>query len=157
MESSLRYALVLTLAQTAAAWYGAGFIWTMQLLNYPLLSRISPSSFVSYETAHNKRFVAVVAPGVLVVMITTVLLFLARPPALPVAAPIAATALIVVILVSTVLWQAPAHGKLAAGFDASVHATLVHTNWIRTAAWTALGLLDASVLYVLFTAVATQR
>jgi hypothetical protein len=31
-----RSALVVLLAQAAAAWHGAGFIWTMQLLNYPL-------------------------------------------------------------------------------------------------------------------------
>jgi hypothetical protein len=75
---------------------------------------------------------------------------------LPLAGPILATALIVVILVSTVLWQAPAHRKLAKGFDASVHRTLVRTNWIRTAAWTALALLDAWLLYVLFAAAATE-
>jgi hypothetical protein len=33
------------LVQTAASWYSTGFIWTMQLLNYPLLARIGPDSF----------------------------------------------------------------------------------------------------------------
>jgi hypothetical protein len=143
----VKTALLVVLAQAAAAWYGAGFIWTMQILNYPLLSRIGASSFAAYETAHNQRFAAVVAPGVVVVLTTTVLLFFVRPPAVPAAAPIAAAFLIGVILVSTVLWQAPAHGRLATGFDAAVHATLVRTNWIRTAAWTALGLLDTWMLY----------
>jgi hypothetical protein len=49
-------------------------------------------------------------------------------------------------------FQGPAHGRLAEGFDASVHAVLVRTNRIRTAAWTALALLDTWMLYVLFEA-----
>jgi hypothetical protein len=35
----------------------------------------------------------------------------------------------------------PAHGRLAEGFDAGVHARLVATNWIRTMAWTLRGAL----------------
>jgi hypothetical protein len=145
--------LLVVLAQTAASWYGAGFIWTMQILNYPLLRHIAEPGFAAYETAHNQRFAAVVAPGVLVVLITTVLLFVMRPSPLPIAAPICATVLFVVIIASTVLWQAPAHGRLATGLDTSVHAMLVRTNWLRTIAWTALGLLDTWMVYVLFEAV----
>jgi hypothetical protein len=86
------------------------------------------------------------------VLLTTVALFVLRPPALPIAGPIAAAVLFVVIIVSTALWQAPAHGRLASGFDPAVHATLVQTNWIRTAAWTALGLVDTWMLYAMFAA-----
>lgn len=153
----MRAALLVVLAQTAAAWYGAGFIWTMQMLNYPLLSRVGEPSFSAYETAHNQRFVVVVAPGVVVALVTTVLLFFVRPPAIPIAAPIASATLIVAIIVSTVLFQAPAHGRLAAGFDATVHATLVNTNWIRTVAWTALAMLDLWLLYLLFDGAGTAR
>jgi hypothetical protein len=141
--------LLIVVAQTAAAWYGAGFIWTMQILNYPLLSRIAASSFSDYETAHNRRFALVVAPAVLVVLVTTVLLFVQRPHDLPAWTPMGAGALIGLILVSTILFQGPAHGRLAGGFDAAVHAKLVATNWIRTAAWTALAVIDSTSLYEL--------
>ncbi len=153
----MKPALLAVLAQAAAAWYGAGFIWTMQILNYPLLSRIAASSFAAYETAHNHRFAAVVAPGVVVVLMTTIMLLVVRPPALPVAAPIGCVVLIGVILVSTVLFQAPAHARLGSGFDATIHQTLVRTNWIRTAAWTALGLLDTWMLYALFQTASAQK
>jgi len=143
-------ALLVLLGQTAAAWYSAGFIWTMQILNYPLLDRVDASSFKAYETAHNRRFAAVVAPGVIVALVTGVSLFFVRVASVPKIAPMMGGALIVVILVSTVIWQAPAHGRLAQGFDARVHATLVRTNWIRTVAWTALALLDTWMLYLLF-------
>jgi hypothetical protein len=142
-----RSSLLILIVQTAAAWYGAGFIWTMQILNYPLLSRIAASSFSEYESAHNRRFALVVAPAVLAVLATTVLLLVERPRGVPPWFPVAAGALIAVILVSTVLWQAPAHGRLARGFDAAVHARLVATNWIRTAAWTLLALVDSWILY----------
>jgi hypothetical protein len=140
------------IAQAAAAWYGAGFIWTMQILNYPLLSRIGSASFVDYETAHNRRFALVVAPGVLVVIGTTVLLLVARQRAIPIEALIAVVVLIATILLSTILLQAPAHGRLAQGFDAAVHGRLVATNWIRVLAWTALAVLDSWMLYAVTSA-----
>ncbi len=138
--------IIVLLAQTAAAWYGAGFIWTMQVLNYPLLARIGPDSFTAYETAHNARFIGVVGPGVVMALVTTALLFVVKPAAIPGAAPIAAAALLLVIVVSTILYQGRAHGRLARGFDPVVHATLVRSNWVRTAAWTILGLLDLWML-----------
>jgi hypothetical protein len=57
--------------------------------------------------------------------------------------------LIALVIVSTVVWQAPAHDRLAHGFDAAVHAKLVRTNWIRTVAWTTLALLDTGMLLTL--------
>jgi hypothetical protein len=137
------------LVQAAAAWYGAGFIWTMQILNYPLLSRIAASSFSDYETAHNRRFGLVVAPGVLVVVATTVLIFLERPRPIPIGPMIAIVGLIATILLATIVLLAPAHGRLARGFDAAVHARLVSSNWIRVAAWTALAVLDSWLLHKL--------
>ena len=42
---------------------------------------------------------------------------------------------------STFFWQVPAHAKLEAAFDPAVHRRLVQSNWVRTAAWTARGML----------------
>lgn len=57
--------LVVVLAQTAASWAMAGFITTLQVLNYPLLALIDPAGVPRYETAHNRRFAVVLAPGLL--------------------------------------------------------------------------------------------
>ena len=35
----------------------------------------------------------------------------------------------------------PQHAVLARGFDADAHASLVTTNWVRTVAWSARGLM----------------
>lgn len=50
--------------------------------------------------------------------------------------------MLAVIVISTVLVQAPAHARLARGFDPVVHARLVRSNCVRTGAWTAPGVLD---------------
>ena len=54
--------------------------------------------------------------------------------------------LVAVIWLSTAFLQAPAHRRLVNGFDAALHARLVRTNWIRTAAWTARGALALLLL-----------
>jgi hypothetical protein len=134
------------LAQTAAAWYGAGFIWTMQVLNYPLLDRVGEQAFRDYEAAHNARFARVVAPGVAVAAVSALVLLFSRPEKVPGALAALSALLVLAILAATALWQAPAHARLSGGFDAGVHARLVRTNWVRTAAWTLLGLLDLLML-----------
>lgn len=130
--------MIVLLVQTGAAWFMTGLIWTMQILNYPLLALIDSASFVAYETAHNRRFIAVVGPGVLVMVVTTVRLFVSRPPAIPLAALLAVALLLLVVFVSTAFYGARLHTKLARGFDPAAHATLVRSNWVRTFAWTLL-------------------
>lgn len=122
---------IVVLAHTAAAWFGAGFIWTMQVLNYPLLAEVGSDSFVGYERAHNRRFVRVVGPTVVVLAVTTVLLFLSRPLEIPLDAAVVGATLVLAILVLTAAFQAPAHGQLARGFEARVHATLVRGSPAR--------------------------
>ena len=53
------------LLEITATTFMAGVLWTMQLLNYPLLSLVGRDAFVGYESAHNRRFGLVVSPGVL--------------------------------------------------------------------------------------------
>ena len=114
----------------------------MQVLNYPLLARIGPDSFPEYEREHNRRFIRVVGPGVIATIITTIGLLVSRPRGVPVVGESAIAVLIVTVIVSTALWQAPAHERLAQGYDAGIHARLVRTNWFRTLCWTVIGVLD---------------
>jgi hypothetical protein len=44
----------------------------------------------------------------------------------------------IALLISGV-WSAPAHGKLADGFDADIHNQLMNANLVRTLAWTLCG------------------
>jgi len=50
-------------------------------------------------------------------------------------------ALLAVIWVSTPTLQGPGHQQLTKKFDPALWRRLVRTNWIRTAAWTARGIL----------------
>ena len=87
------------------------------------------------------------APGIVLVAVTAVVQVVTRPASTPLLAAVAELVLLVVVVVSTVLYQAPQHAKLSAGFDPTAYRTLVNSNWVRTIAWTALGLLDLWLLW----------
>jgi hypothetical protein len=118
----------------------------MQVLNYPLLALIDADGVPRYEQAHNRRFIWLVGPGVAVALASAVVMLGWRPSAVPLAVPVVYLVLLAVIGVSTARQGAPSHVLLARQFDPEVHARLVRTNWIRTAAWTALGVLDLIAL-----------
>jgi hypothetical protein len=139
--------LVALVVQTAAVWFMVGFIWVMQVLHYPLFDRVGRDAFPRYETDHNRLFSLLVGPGIAVTLITTAVLLALRPAPLPGLAVVLEVLLLVVIIASTAIWQAPQHGKLAKGFDQQAYEILVQTNWIRTAAWSIFGLLDLWMIW----------
>ena len=49
--------------------------------------------------------------------------------------------LVVLIWLSTAFIQVPCHEKLVKGFDPDAYKRLVQSNWIRTVAWTARGVI----------------
>ncbi len=51
------------LVNAAAVIFMAGFLWTMQLVHYPLFDRVGEEAFPAYETAHNRLFFLVAGPG----------------------------------------------------------------------------------------------
>ena len=133
--------MLVLLVNVAAVLFMAGFIWTMQLVHYPLLDRVGADAFAAYEQAHNRLFFLVAGPGVLATLVSGVAMLLVRPAGVPLWAALLGLGLFAVIVVSTALFQAPQHGVLSAGFDRGAYEFLVRTNWIRTAAWSAYGLL----------------
>jgi hypothetical protein len=134
--------MAVLLVQTAGVWFMVGFIWVMQVLHYPLFDRVGPDAFPRYEADHNRLFGLLVGPGVVVALATTVALLVVRPPRVPPAAIVLELVLLAAIIVSTAVWQAPQHARLAKGFDRRAYDVLVRSNWIRTVAWSLFGLLD---------------
>jgi len=57
-------------------------------------------------------------------------------------------ALLLLIWLSTAVLQVPAHHRLGSGFDPATHRRLVLTNWVRTWAWSARGVLALLLLQV---------
>lgn len=135
------------LLNVAAVLFMTGFIWTMQLVHYPLLDRVGAEAFPRYERDHNRLFFRVAGPGVLLTLASGVALLFVRPPESPLAAAVLGLALFAVIVASTVLFQAPQHAKLARGFDEGAYRFLLKTNWIRTVAWSAYSLLGLCMVW----------
>ena len=133
--------MLVLLVNVAAVLFMAGFIWTMQLVHYPLFDRVGADAFPAYETAHNRLFLLVAGPGVLLTLVTGVLLLFVRPTQVPLWAALLGLLLFASISASTALLQAPQHAVLSGGFDRRAYEFLLKTNWIRTAAWSAYGLL----------------
>jgi hypothetical protein len=120
-----------------------GLIWFVQMVHYPLFAAVGTAGFAAYAEAHAERTTWVVAPVMLIELVSALSLLRYR---LPRAAVVAGVVLLAIVWASTFLLQVPRHGILAGGFDAAAHQGLVATNWLRTAAWTARGILALRLL-----------
>ena len=128
--------VAILLANAAAAWLMCGVIWLVQLVHYPLFARYARDEFRAAMAEHQAFTGRVLAPPMLIELVTSLLLLVIRPDAVPLWAACVGAALAGVWGFSTVLVQIPLHNRLAAGgFDATLHRRLVRSNWIRTAAW----------------------
>lgn len=139
--------MLILLLQIASTWFLVGLIWTIQVVHYPLFAAVGLDRFVDYEAAHARLITLVVGPAMLIEALTALLLVTNRPPAIPAWIAWTGLTLVAVIWISTAVIQIPAHGRLSEGFEAATHARLVGSNWIRTAAWTARGLLLAWAIW----------
>lgn len=125
-----------------------GVIWTVQLLQYPLMARVPADGFVAFEQAHQRRITMVLAlfAPVEVVTAAAVALTVAEVPGW---LSIGAGAVLAAIWVATGAFYGPLHGRLTQGFDPLLHRRLVRTNWVRTGAWTLRGAASVAMLAVL--------
>ena len=134
------------LIHLAATWFMVGLIWFVQIVHYPMFDRVGRDGFAAYEIAHSRLTTWVVGPPMIVEFLCALALVARRPDAIPAWWTWTGLALVGAIWLSTALLQVPLHGVLAGGFDARAHAILVASNWIRTAAWTARGILAAAMI-----------
>lgn len=130
----------------AATWGMVGVIWIVQVLQYPMLAGYSRLSPITAAVEHQRRISWVVGPLMAVEGLTALVLLVERPASMDPASAWVAAGLLGVALSSTVLVQVPLHTRLARGHDPVAARRLVSTNWVRTLAWTARGVLLAAVL-----------
>lgn len=124
-----------------------GLIWFVQIVHYPMLRNVGDEAFFDYIRLHQRLTTWVVAPFMLIEAFTAVGLVYWHPGSISATWWWAGIALIFVIWVSTAALQVPCHGALVdKGFSMSQHSSLVATNWIRTAAWTARGILMTTIV-----------
>ena len=132
---------IIFLAHLFSTLFMTGVIWFAQAVHYPLLGGVGKEAFVEYEKENTRRTGWVVIPVMSVELITAILLLWRLPGGLlPFYAWLNA-GLLAVIWVSTFTLQGPYHNLLVKKFNLAVWQSLVRTNWIRTAAWTARGML----------------
>jgi len=124
--------------QLAVTWMLAGLIWVIQILAYPQFRRVGEADFVRYHFAHCVRIGLIVAPLLVIEAVTAAGLLYQGHRESPF---LLSVGLIPVIWLSTALLQAPLHTKLMRGFSADAVRWLILTNWLRTLAWTARGVL----------------
>jgi hypothetical protein len=127
------------LVHVAATLFMVGVIWFVQLVHYPLFSRVGPEKFSLYSEAHSRLTTYVVGPPMLVEAATALLLVFRRPEGVPLAAALIGLALVAAVWFSTALLQVPRLTTLGSGFDRRTWSELVLSNWVRTVAWSARG------------------
>ena len=127
------------LAHITATLLMVGMIWFVQIVHYPLFSRVGSEGFSVYFEVHSRLTTYVVGPPMLVEAATALLLVFRRPEDIPLTAAIIGFGLVAIIWLSTALLQVPRHTALGSGFDHAAWNALVLSNWVRTVAWSARG------------------
>ena len=123
-------AFIITLALT---WYMTGMIWSMQILEYPLFALVGPKEFPAYHRRHNRGLPLLVILPSLAAFASAVVVIFTRPARLPLWASIVVTVLDLLILIATVVREAPLHTQLdREGYSPTIIRQLVQGNWIRT-------------------------
>jgi len=130
--------LALLLIHAAATWGLVGLIWTVQLVQYPGLARVGAAELPAFHEHHCARITWIVGPLMACELATGLALLAWRPPAVPLQLVGSGLALIAVNWACTAFVSVPLHARLTARAP-GVQRSLVATNWIRTAAWTARG------------------
>jgi hypothetical protein len=143
MESLQRNSRTLIVIHAAATMFMVGLIWTIHYVHYPLFAYVGESTYSSFQAAHVERigkllFVPWLTEGITLIGVLA-LAFLGGHKVLRVQAFINGAAMAVVLVISG-FWSAPAHAKLADGFDKSIHDQLMTVNLIRAIAWTVCGI-----------------
>lgn len=133
----------LLLTHLAATWFMVGLIWLVQIVHYPLMAEVPPDRFAAFARQHQYRITWIVLPIMSIELVSAfVLLGYALFQPVGLSAQLAtAVGLVLVLLIwgMTLGVHVPQHRRLAAGFDPTVHRTLVRSNWVRTVAWTLRG------------------
>jgi len=143
---------LILLANVASTWLMIGLIWTIQLVHYPLFAKVGEAQFLAYENDHKMRITLIVLPTMLVELVTSFALLFERPASVPIILVWAGIVTVGINWLSTAFIQVPLHNQLSSGFDRTAIARLVGTNWIRTIAWTAHGLIVLIMLAACFKA-----
>ncbi len=137
LAPELRLLWVLHFASVA---FMTGLIWLVQLVHYPLMNRVDRERFVDFHAAHSSRITLIVAPVMVVELLSALGLVLQSSSAaltshFPSLLARTCLAMSIGVFASTAFLSVPEHGRLRSGFDEESHERLVKTNTVRTILW----------------------
>ena len=132
------WTLILQAASTLAM---VGLIWFVQVVHYPLFKRADRERFEKFAADHSRRTGLVVAPLMLVELISAMLLPYFAPSFVSPDEAWLGLIMIGAIWVSTFMIQVPLHQRLAHEYNSNAIRALVLTNWIRTIIWSGRAVL----------------
>ncbi|MCW2957302.1 MAG: hypothetical protein JWP18_105 [Solirubrobacterales bacterium] len=133
----------LLLITAAAAWFMTGLGWMVQAVHYPLFARVGADGWAAYHAEHSRRITPIVLPVMSVELGGALLVALTRPEDVPAVLTVGALAAALSTWVVTGLGAVPAHGRLSGAFDPAAHRRLLRADRLRTAGWSAHGVLAA--------------
>lgn len=118
-----------------------GVIWFVQLVHYPLFTAVGRTQWPTYHAGHTRRTGYVVVP-----LMTAELGSAAVLAADGTTLALTGLALAAATWLLTFVLAVPDHSRLERGFDARAARRLVTAGWVRTAAWTAHGVVALAQL-----------
>lgn len=129
------------LANATATLVMVGIIWFVQRVHYPLLALIGTDRAAEIAVEHQRRTGQIVGLPMAVEGVSTLILLVARPEEVPIIWPWIGAVLLAVALGSTIFLSVPLHAKMVSQPDPTIGHSLVRTNWPRTIAWSARGIV----------------
>ncbi|MTI87652.1 MAG: hypothetical protein FH748_06760 [Balneolaceae bacterium] len=138
----MSYQLIFFL-NTFSSFFLMGVIWCVQLVHYPSFRYTDEENFPLFHRQHSLRIGLIVAPVMLLELITSTLLFLTEHWF---SFNSIGFYLVLLIWISTALLSVPLHSKLRKEKKSSLINRLVYTNWVRTLLWTAKSAINFWVL-----------
>ena len=110
-----------------------GNIWVRQIVYYPLYAFVGLDAFPAYQRENGRRIERIIQPAHAAMALSSLLLLLVRPAAVPLTLAAFGVGLQVAAGAATA-YEVPRQLRLARGFDSHVHRELLRGNWARTAA-----------------------
>lgn len=136
--------MALLILQALASLNLMGLIGCIQSVHYPMFARLEKAEFADTLRWHGQRISWLVGPWMLLELFCALFLYLYPP--WPSRCFGLGLALVAGLWLTTGLIFVPLHGRLARGYDPAALGWLVLCNWLRTALWSARGLLSLYLL-----------
>ena len=116
----------------------AVLIWLVQIIIYPGMHGWDQARFAALHRDYTRRIACIVGP----LMLGQAALALQQMAATPGAAEAAQLVLIAAVWGVTILVSVPLHRRLSGGYDDKVVNRLAASNWLRTAGWSLVFVVD---------------